>query len=116
MTKTERRIAEILSGNIKRFRMKNGLSQEKLAELMDISPTTVSNYETCDIWPSRQNFARLADVLGVKPYQLFMDFPSEIPDVASDVLERLEEHFAQQEPFSARSARKRVKKGRQETR
>lgn len=94
--------------------MKSGLSQKKLSELMDVSPTTVSNYETCDIWPSRQNFAKLVDVLGVKPYQLFMDFPSEISDVKSDVLERLKELFEQHEPFPelADYSRKRVKKER----
>lgn len=46
MKKTERNIAAIFARNLKFFRQKCNYSQEKLAELIDVSPATISNYET----------------------------------------------------------------------
>lgn len=57
MKKTERNIAATFARNLKFFRQKCNYSQEKLAELIDVSPATISNYETGEMWPSRQNLA-----------------------------------------------------------
>ena len=46
MKKTERNIAATFARNLKFFRQKCNYSQEKLAELIDVSPATISNYET----------------------------------------------------------------------
>ena len=49
-----------------------GLTQEKLAELMDISVQMINTIEGCRAWVSDKTLANLADVLGVEAYQLLV--------------------------------------------
>lgn len=89
MKKTERNIAATFARNLKFFRQKCNYSQEKLAELIDVSPATISNYETGEMWPSRQNLANLVEVLKVHPYQLFIDFSKDLDFLKLDIIERV---------------------------
>lgn len=107
--KTERNIAATFARNLKFFRQKCNYSQEKLAELIDVSPATISNYETGEMWPSRQNLANLVEVLKVHPYQLFIDFSKDLDFLKLDIIERVEIAFdAPKEGFS--TSAKRVRK------
>jgi transcriptional regulator with XRE-family HTH domain len=63
---------ELLSVNIKEFRKKMGLSQEKLAEAADLSAQTISDIEGCRTWVSDKTLERLAQVLNVDIFELFM--------------------------------------------
>ena len=109
MKKTERNIAATFARNLKFFRQKCNYSQEKLAELIDVSPATISNYETGEMWPSRQNLANLVEVLKVHPYQLFIDFSKDLDFLKLYIIERVEIAFdAPEEGFS--TSAKRVRK------
>lgn len=117
MKKTERNIAATFARNLKFFRQKCNYSQEKLAELIeeklaeliDVSPATISNYETGEMWPSRQNLANLVEVLKIHPYQLFIDFSKDLDFLKLDIIERVEIAFdAPEEGFS--TSAKRVRK------
>lgn len=109
MKKNERNLAATFARNLKFFRQKCNFSQEKLAELVDLSPATISNYETGEMWPSRQNLANLVDALKICPYQLFIDFSKDLDFLKLDIIERVEIAFnAPTEGFSTLS--KRVKK------
>ena len=56
----------MLSGNIKKLRVKKGLSQEKLARLADISTATLVKIETgVAKEPTITTVAKIADALGV---------------------------------------------------
>ena len=57
--------------NIAYYRKLRGLSQEKLAEKIDISRTHMSRIETADCAVSLDVVFSLADALGVEPYKLF---------------------------------------------
>jgi transcriptional regulator with XRE-family HTH domain len=61
-----------LSANIKDRRQKLGITQEKLAELVDMSIQMINTIEGCRAWVSDKTLAALAEVLGVEVYQLFM--------------------------------------------
>jgi transcriptional regulator with XRE-family HTH domain len=61
-----------LAANIKERRKKLSLSQEKLAELMDVSEQTVNCIEGCRTWVSDKTLAKLASVLGVEVFQLLV--------------------------------------------
>lgn len=50
---------------IKQARLDAGLTQEKLAELLNLSRGTIARYELGEIEPKLQNLAAIADVLQV---------------------------------------------------
>jgi transcriptional regulator with XRE-family HTH domain len=65
-------IKELLSLNIKELRKKMGFSQEKLAEYTSLSAQTISDIEGCRTWVSDKTLERLAKVLNVDIFQLFL--------------------------------------------
>lgn len=61
----------MLASNIKRFRQKKKLTQDKLARLADISYTSITKIETGVIKkPSVQTVAKIAKALGVSVDEL----------------------------------------------
>jgi transcriptional regulator with XRE-family HTH domain len=61
-----------LAANIRFWRKKRGFSQEKLAEMVNVSTQTVNDIECCRSWMSDRTLARLAEALYVEVYQFFM--------------------------------------------
>ena len=59
--------------NLKKYRKKRGLSQERLAELCNVSTGTIGNIE-CGIGkPSFDLLVTMANVLGIHPARLLSD-------------------------------------------
>lgn len=58
---------------IRSIRLKQGISQEALAELVDVSRQTVSKWETGMVRPSADNLAKLSETLGVPVEAFFKD-------------------------------------------
>jgi transcriptional regulator with XRE-family HTH domain len=78
-------LREILSGNIKKERKKLGLTQEKLAELADLSSQTINDIEGCRMWVSDKTMSKLAHVLHIEAYQLLVsEHPAETPTMSDD--------------------------------
>jgi len=74
------RLREILSKNIKVERKKLGLTQEKLAEMAELSAQTVNDIEGCRMWVSDKTITKLAKILHMEVYQLLIPIaPSEPP-------------------------------------
>jgi transcriptional regulator with XRE-family HTH domain len=65
-------VRKLLSANIKAGRKKLGLSQEKLAELTDLSAQTISDIEGCRTWVSDKTLLKLSEVLKVDIFQLLV--------------------------------------------
>jgi transcriptional regulator with XRE-family HTH domain len=63
-------LRKVLSANIKARRKVLGISQEKLAELADLSVQAINSIEGCRTWVSDKTLTTLADVLGVQVCQL----------------------------------------------
>ena len=60
------------------LRKARGLNQAQLAELLDISPQSISQWETCRRSPTLKTMQRMARVLDVPPTELYPDrFPSD---------------------------------------
>jgi len=72
-------VKELLASNIKILRKKRGLSQEKLAEITDLSTQSISDIEGRRTWVSDKTLERLAKAFNVDIYQFF------IPSNKSDV-------------------------------
>jgi transcriptional regulator with XRE-family HTH domain len=77
-------IREILAANLKENRRKLGLTQEKLAEMANVSIHYISMIETCNKYPKPEMLERIAENLGIEPYKLFI-----IEDDPNEPLKRL---------------------------
>lgn len=64
-------IQRLLAKNIKEIRKQLGLSQAKLAEMVDCSTSFIGEIEIGRKFPSAENLQRIADSLGLEIYQLF---------------------------------------------
>jgi transcriptional regulator with XRE-family HTH domain len=58
---------------MKEFRKKEGISQMKLAEYLNASPTYIGEIEVGKKFPSMDMIERIANILKIKPYHFFID-------------------------------------------
>jgi transcriptional regulator with XRE-family HTH domain len=65
-------VKELLATNTRIFRKKLGFSQEKLAEATNLSAQSISDIEGCRTWVSDKTLEKLANVLNVDIFQLFI--------------------------------------------
>jgi len=65
-------IREILAANIKENRRRKGLTQEKLAEMADMSLNYLAILELARKFPSGEMLERIAEVLEIEPHELFL--------------------------------------------
>ncbi|GHV54431.1 hypothetical protein AGMMS49579_14990 [Spirochaetia bacterium] len=77
-------IREVLATNLKEYRRMRGYSQDKLAELANISSQYLATIETCRKFPTPEVMDLLAAALGIKTHQLF-----EVSATPEEALERL---------------------------
>lgn len=66
-------IVKVFGTNLKKYRTQQMLSQEKLAEKCGLHRTYISDIERFKRSISLENIQRIADALGLKTYQLFID-------------------------------------------
>jgi transcriptional regulator with XRE-family HTH domain len=65
---------KVLCGkNIAKYRKERGLSQHQLAKKVGIQHSSIAHYETYVTLPRAQVLNWLAEALGVKIYELFME-------------------------------------------
>lgn len=62
-----------LGGRIRYWRLSSGMKQEDLAEKMDLSKQTISNYENNNTDVDASKLVDLADILGIEVGWLFAD-------------------------------------------
>jgi transcriptional regulator with XRE-family HTH domain len=104
------RIKELLMVNVSRLRKKKGLTQEQLAELCAVSTNHIAGIEIGRRFPSEELFQRIADNLGVEPYQLVIDPDSTSMLPESDLIERYTEFLANEIQAEAKTYRKKFLK------
>jgi transcriptional regulator with XRE-family HTH domain len=67
------RLGEIFAYNLKEKRRKRGLTQEKLAELVNVSTHHIGMIEIARNFPTLDLIERLAGALDTEIYELFID-------------------------------------------
>ena len=84
-------LRRILAKNLKEHRKTLGLSQEKLAEMANISWQTVNSIECHRTWVSDMTLENLADALKIETYQLLlpMDITIKKPISPEEALKKL---------------------------
>ena len=64
-------IKKIVGKNIKKYRKTKNLTQEKLAELLNMEVSSLSNLETGKSFPNQENLRKIIDTLGIELEMLF---------------------------------------------
>lgn len=64
-------LKETLSKNIKKYR-KGRFTQETLAEAIGVSSQSINDIEGKRRWPREETLVKLADILGIEIYELFI--------------------------------------------
>lgn len=76
-----------IGSRIKQARLQNGLSRFKLAELLDITPSSISNYENGISIPRIEILCAIINKLGVDANYLYQDLaPGYSPDLLTSVI------------------------------
>jgi len=82
-------LSEIIGKKLKQLRKSKGMTQEQVAERVDITRSTISNYEIGRRTPHLKDLSALADVFGVG-----LDYFGVSPkDEAFDLISRAREIF-----------------------
>ncbi len=66
-------IKDLLIFNVKYYRYKNNLSQEKLAELCNLSPRYITDIERGLHCPTIPKIELISKALNIEPYELFQN-------------------------------------------
>ncbi len=66
-------IVKVFGTNLKKYRMAQGISQEAFADKCGMHRTYISAIECFRRSISLENIQRIADALGIEPYQLLME-------------------------------------------
>lgn len=84
---------EMLGQRIKEIRKKKGLSQEKLAELAQIEPTSLSNIENGYNYPSFKTLDKLLEILETNYIEVFKFAHHNTPDdLITEIIAMLKEN------------------------
>ncbi|MDR2069050.1 MAG: helix-turn-helix domain-containing protein [Spirochaetaceae bacterium] len=86
-------LRSIFSLNIKRFRRRKGLSQEKLAEKMGISTNYLSDIETGKGWVSPFSLVKMANALEIEVFELFKPLEA-VPEGTADLINKYLDDFS----------------------
>lgn len=84
-------LKENLGKNIKEYRQLQGISQEELAEKLDISQQTLSKIECGKNFLTSETLERISSVLGVNTCELFM---FEEYNTQADMLVEIEKYIS----------------------
>ena len=86
-------IKKLLGKRIKEIRNKRGITQEKLAEMIDIGTPNISYIETGKNAPSIETLGKIAKALKVKPYELYMFEAHKNPkEMKTEILRAIEDN------------------------
>lgn len=73
--------------NIQRFRKARKITQEALAELINIEVISISKIETGKSYPTSENLSKIAQILNVEPYEFFIfENTKNIEDIRKEII------------------------------
>ncbi len=86
-------VKKLLGNRIKEIRKERKITQEKLAELIDIEPNNVSKIENGKNYPSAENLAKIAQALNTEIHELFIfNQHKPIEEIKSYVIREVEQN------------------------
>jgi transcriptional regulator with XRE-family HTH domain len=76
-------LKQVFIQNLKEFRKKEGISQMKLAEYLNTSPSYIGEIEVGKKFPSMDMIEKIAVILRIKPYNFFIDQTEENTEITA---------------------------------
>lgn len=90
----------LLGKRLRELRKKAGINQEKLAELVNVDPTTISNIENGKNYPSLANLENMLNVLNCSFLDVFdFEHKKEHTDLLQEIVLRLKDNSDKIEDF-----------------
>lgn len=77
-------IIKVFGTNLRYYRNKLGVSQEKFGEMSNLHRTYISDIERFNRSISLENIQKIADALGIETYKLFIE---NLPESSRDLKE-----------------------------
>ena len=77
-------LKQIFIQNMKEFRKKEGISQMKLADYLNTSPTYIGEIEIGKKFPSMDMIEKISSILKIKPYHFFIDRTEQNTDINTE--------------------------------
>ena len=71
-------IIKVFGTNLKKYRIEQGLTQEKFAEMCGLNRTYISDIECFTRNVSLENVQKIADALGIESYKLLIESEEKI--------------------------------------
>lgn len=91
---------ELLGKRLRELRKRKGINQEKLAELIDVDPTTMSNIENGKNYPSMINLENLLNVLDSSFMEAFdFEHKNSDKDLITQIIDKLKSNPDKIEDF-----------------
>ncbi len=88
-------VKKLLGSRIKEVRRLRKMTQEQLAELIDIEPNNVSKIENGKNYPSPENLAKIASALDIEIHELFIfNHHKSIEEIRSFVINEVQQNDA----------------------
>ena len=84
--KTHKNLKKIFSDNLKYYRKQAGLTQDDFAKSVQTDPVYISYIENGKRFPSIEYIEKMANVLNIESYKLFLPSDLEINSLANNVL------------------------------
>jgi transcriptional regulator with XRE-family HTH domain len=70
---------KLIGSNLKRIRLKKGLTQEKLGEMINVDGNVIARIEGGIIGLGKRNMIKLCNALGIEPAEFFIDNTTPLP-------------------------------------
>lgn len=83
---TNQNLKEIFSDNLKYYRKQAGLTQDDFAKAVNTDPVYISYIENGKRFPSIEYIERMAEILKVESYKLFLPANIDINEISKEVL------------------------------
>ena len=89
MAVNQRELAKRIGRSLAAHRLERGLTQDKVAESLDVEPETISRFERGEVLPTLARLAELAQVYEVPLENLVRGASTRTLDQASDIANEL---------------------------
>ncbi len=77
--------------NIQRIRKERKITQEELAKLINVETISMSKIETGKSYPTSENLSKIAQILNVEPYELFIfESSKNIDDLKLEIINSIQ--------------------------
>lgn len=83
-------IKKIVGQKIQEHRKNKGITQEQLAEMIEIETVSLSKIETGRSYPTSENLAKISQILEVEPYEFFL---SAVTPTNSELLNEINQNI-----------------------